>query len=213
MSITIIKDLRSKFGEIRDQGPRPTCIAFAAGDCHSFMRNNNEVLSVEYAFYHAVQRTVAKDRTRGVTFSNISDAILIEGQPLEEGWNYIKHLSPSDEWQPPGDTGALFRRTSKREPSDLVGIYTNLDADIPSILVMDISLSFYTLKADSILSAPSTESKRGVHGIIAVGYGETEESKCILVRNSWGNGWSDGGYGWVNEAYLKPRLHLVATMD
>jgi len=213
MPIAVIKDLRGKFGEIRDQGPRPTCIAFAASDCHSFMRSNYDVLSVEYAFYHAVQRTIAKDRTRGVTFSNISDAISIDGQPLEDSWNYLRNLSPSDDWQPPEEPGTIYRRTSRKDSSDLLGIYLSLDAEVPLILATDISMSFYTLKAGAVLSAPSTETKRGVHGIIAVGYGETEESKCILVRNSWGKGWSDGGYGWIGEDYLKPRLRLVATMD
>lgn len=210
---SIIKDLRTQFGEIRDQGPRPTCIAFAASDCHSLANNTLEAMSVEYAFYHAVQRTVAKDRTKGVSFENISEAILIDGQPKEDDWKYISNLMPSDDWEPPKSLGTLFRRTSKKISSDLTDIYSNLDKDSPVILVTDISLGFFTLKADSILNAASNESKRGIHAVIAVGYGKADQTKCLLIRNSWGKGWADGGYGWIEEDYLKSRLHFIAAMD
>ena len=32
------------------------------------------------------------------------------------------------------------------------------------------------------------------HGIAAVGYGEEDGVKYYKVRNSWGEGWGEGGY-------------------
>src|SRR4029453_14873936 len=55
MGITIDCDLRHLFGPARDQGPRPTCMAFAASDTHTAVRSGWELLSCEYAYYHALQ--------------------------------------------------------------------------------------------------------------------------------------------------------------
>jgi C1A family cysteine protease len=213
MGKSIIKDLRSQFGKIRDQGARPTCIVFAASDCHSFAKSNLDPMSVEYAFYHAVQKTIDKDRTKGVNFENISDAILIDGQPLEDAWKYINNLNASDTWEPPKESGVLYRHKSKKVSSVLSDVYSNLDKDKAVILIIDISLSFYTLKSQSVLNAPDTETRRGIHAVIAVGYEKAEEYKSILIRNSWGKGWAADGYGWINEEYLTTRLHYIAAMD
>ena len=55
-SITIRKDLRSRFGPPRDQGQRPTCLAFAMSDAHGAARGPWEDLSCEYLFHHAKKR-------------------------------------------------------------------------------------------------------------------------------------------------------------
>lgn len=54
--IVAIKDLRSAFGPGRNQGARPTCLAFAASDTHAALRADWSPLSCEFAFYHAQRR-------------------------------------------------------------------------------------------------------------------------------------------------------------
>ena len=55
MNINIISDLRHLFGDVRDQGDRPTCLAFATSDAHAGVRPGWVPLSCEYVFYHAVK--------------------------------------------------------------------------------------------------------------------------------------------------------------
>jgi hypothetical protein len=38
MAIDILCDIRPRFGPARDQGPRPTCLAFAISDAHAALR-------------------------------------------------------------------------------------------------------------------------------------------------------------------------------
>jgi hypothetical protein len=35
---------------------------------------------------------------------------------------------------------------------------------------------------------------------------------AILVRNSWGPTWGIGGYGWLTERFVGPRLFGAATL-
>lgn len=199
MSITVLVDLRSQFGPIRDQGPRPTCMAFAASDAHSFVRQSPDSLSAEYAYFHAVHRRTHTDRTTGVSFSAIAEAISLDGQPVEAGWPYIPGLGPSDEWLPPDDPGPLFYRAANQHSVGMSAIYDRLDAGQVVIVGMQLSQSFFQLGLGEVLDAPVTEPVLGTHALVVVGYGQKNKRRCLLVRNSWGVGWADHGHGWFTK--------------
>ena len=213
MSIEVIVDLRSQFGPIRDQGPRPTCMAFAASDAHSFARQSPDSLSAEYAYFHAVQRRSHTDRTTGVSFPAMVEAISLDGQPVEAGWPYNLGLGPTDDWIPPDDPGKLFYRGADPLSSELGAIYDRLDGGQAVIVGMQVGLSFFELDSGEGLNAPATEPALGTHALVVVGYGQVNKHRCLLVRNSWGVGWADHGYGWIHENYMKPRLLIVGEMN
>ena len=90
-------NLGELFGPARDQGARPTCLAFAASDLHAGMREAWTPLSCEFLFYHA-QRRAGRPPTIGATVPATLDALRHDGQPREEGWPYLD--------SPPADAGA-----------------------------------------------------------------------------------------------------------
>jgi C1A family cysteine protease len=49
----------------------------------------------------------------------------------------------------------------------------------------------------------SGEKVLGGHAVLAVGYDDAEQR--LLVRNSWGDGWGQGGYFTLPYAYLTER--------
>ena len=50
VTVEVDVDLRGEFGPVRDQGSRPTCLAFAASDSHAGVRAGWRPLSCEFAF-------------------------------------------------------------------------------------------------------------------------------------------------------------------
>jgi C1A family cysteine protease len=59
----------------------------------------------------------------------------------------------------------------------------------------------------------SGEKVLGGHAVAGVGYddkmkikntnpGAEETTGALLIRNSWGTGWGDGGYGWLPYEYV-----------
>ncbi|MBI5206396.1 MAG: hypothetical protein HY934_01245 [Candidatus Firestonebacteria bacterium] len=57
------------------------------------------------------------------------------------------------------------------------------------------------------------EKIEGGHAIVAVGYDDKmkiknmdskgiETTGALLIRNSWGTGWGDAGYGWLPYEYV-----------
>lgn len=213
MGIHIVVDLRDRFGGIRDQNPRPTCMAFTASDAHSFARGSLDPLSVEYAFFHAVQRTKDRDPSKGVSFNVMSQTISVDGQPLETSWPYQNKPVVPSSWKPPNNPGDIYRRNSKALASSGIDLICNqLDVGKPVMLVMDVSLSFFRPTTE-VLSEPVSEPRINTHAVIAVGYGQNENARCILIRNSWGRKWFHGGHGWIDHRYLTPRIRLLGVMD
>jgi hypothetical protein len=82
--ITISADLRASFGAARNQGARPTCLAFAASDAHAALRDGWVPLSCEYAFFQA-QRRAGRMPNTGALLSSVLEALRKDGQPEESG--------------------------------------------------------------------------------------------------------------------------------
>jgi C1A family cysteine protease len=57
---------------------------------------------------------------------------------------------------------------------------------------------------------PRTDRHLGGHAVVAVGYDDARaiagNKGALLLRNSWGTGWGDGGYGWLPYAYVEDQL-------
>jgi hypothetical protein len=199
-------------GPARDQDPRPTCMAFAASDAHAGARPGWEQLSPEWAYYHALQRDGARLH-EGVRMGTMLETLRSDGQPPEDRWPYVAALfDDHSSWRPPEDAGAVFRRDSRPAGATVDAIVAELDQDHPVIFTMSISPAFYRPGAYGVISSDETLMPHRVHALVAVGHGSLAGDRLILVRNSWGVEWGDAGHGWVDAAYVAPRLLVAATL-
>ena len=205
-------DLRGRFVTIRDQGSRPTCLAFAVSDTHSAVRGRMETLSSEFIFYHAVNSSHG-DPHRAVDFASILEAVRTKGQPAEFYWTYLRKIpTNTSTWKPPAGISQLYRRESIYKPNNVDDLLDRIDHDLPIIIGMTISDSFYLPEAGGIVSSnePPDPSRR--HAVIGLGHATRGNERLVLVRNSWGNAWGINGYAWLNEKYLSPRLLAYAEL-
>lgn len=116
--IVLSKDLRSRLGAARDQGPRPTCLAFAASDLHGSVRPGWDPLSCESAFFNA-QRRSGRPPTVGATLPSMIDALREDGQPVEAAWPYLIQTPQTiAAWQSPATESEVFRRCGSAVVAD-----------------------------------------------------------------------------------------------
>jgi hypothetical protein len=209
--IAIKTDLRHLLGPVRDQGARPTCLAFAASDCHAALRDGTP-LSCEYAYFHA-QRRGGRAPDQGATLSSMLDALRLDGQPAESEWPYLDDL-PGASWAPPARTGQCFGRNGGVFALEIASILASLDAKRPVLLLSTLSASFFQPTGEGLVDPahdemPDTSLR---HAILAVGHGLIDGQSAILVRNSWGESWGVEGHAWLTENFLKPRLFATAIL-
>jgi C1A family cysteine protease len=210
--IKIVVDLRSNFGAARDQGPRPTCMAFAASDTHAAVRPGWVPLSSEWAYYQAVKRDRGQPED-GSTLASTLAVIKSDGQPVEAEWPYIKSAAIDiATWCPPGTPPKLFFRDHSACRMELQHVLDQLDAGVPVLITMTLSDAFYTPDASHVVDRNEAIDPKRRHAVVAVGYGERAGAKLILIRNSWGEGWGLKGHAWLAAGYLAPRLTGAAIL-
>ena len=208
MNISIGLDYRPLLGAVRDQHARPTCLAHAATAAHEHARGSPIALSPEYLHYFASNNDPSPE---GVGVSSISRALLEPGQPSETDCPY--HLKePSPTWTPPSNV-TLHRRQSASVPLDPDNVEALLKARHVPVLCISTPDAFYEPAPPWIIS--STGPVRGLHAVVAVGFGTTFTMRHFLVRNSWGTAWADEGHAWLDDVFLIAHLRdvLVLTND
>lgn len=212
MTLSVLQDLRSSLGLVRDQGRRPTCLSFAASAVHEQARADLDPLCVEWLFFHAAQRAGTGLR-EGTTMPDIRQVLQDIGQPLETIWPY-SGLPPSDTaWGPPAGAAPLFRCGSDSCGADLAHVRQVLDRGKPVVLTLFVSGVFTAtatwLRAGTEIILPDDgepiDRQRG-HAVVAVGHGRFVNEDLILVRNSWGLAWGASGHAWMRDRYLSRRL-------
>ncbi len=208
------QNLSHLFGGVRDQGSRPTCLAFAASDAHAGLRESWVPLSCEFVFYHA-QRRAGRPPNVGATLPAMLDALRHDGQPCEEGWPYLA-ASPAEaaSWQPPQDVGEVYRRAGEQGQNSVEEIIAELDQSRPVLVLMYLSMSFDWAGPDGLVDPPAGEQRDVTrrHAVVSIGHGTHKGRRVILVRNSWGEGWGQGGHAWLTEEFLRPRVFRVANL-
>lgn len=214
MAVKIIHDLRPMFGPVRDQGARPTCLAFATSDIHAALRGKWTPLSCEFVFYHAQRRGGASPHV-GATINSMFEALRKDGQPVETDWPYLAGIPPDIKlWVPPKMVGPVFRRDGSKHTGHVDEIITFIDGGFPPLITMCLSDSFYSPDRDGVVRASSGElpdpARR--HAMCAVAHGTVGSERAILVRNSWGARWGLAGHAWLIEPFLIPRLTCVAQL-
>jgi C1A family cysteine protease len=133
-----------------------------------------------------------------------------DGQCEETSWPYGDAAATDA-------TATYYRaRGAARMRTDLVDTMRNgLGGGVACVLVLRVTEAWFEVVSDGLIPAPDVaDQMAGLHAVVAVGYDDSRQQ--LVIRNSWGIGWGDGGYGFLPYAYLErygveaARLEAVA---
>jgi len=216
-------DLREWCSPIEDQGSLGSCTANAGVGLMEYYERRafGRHLDASRLFLYKVTRNLLGfSGDDGAYLRDTMKAMVLFGTPPEKYWPYkIKdfNVEPSQfcysfaqNYQAvkyyrldPAGVSAAARLTALR---------TKLAAGLPAMFGFSVYSSFPEM-GDGVGEVPFPEqgdTLEGGHAVLAVGYDDTrkigKEKGAILIRNSWGKTWGDGGYGWLPYAYVEAEL-------
>lgn len=215
MEISVKEDLRGRLGVVRDQGPYPTCLAFAASDAHAALRPPWKPLSALYLF-HCASRRDDRPLDDGVTLPTILHALREDGQPCEERCQYPSQADADlSTWRPPTELGQLYKCVGQQTAHSFDGLISHIDAQTTPIILLDLTMSFFKATDSAVidLDPPGTPTVGARHAVIGVAHGVNGDGRCVLVRNSWGAAWGVNGHAWLTEAYIRKQMFSLALIS
>jgi len=195
-------------GPARDQGPRGTCLAFAATGAHGVARSIRDSLSVEWLFWGAKRRDGTSQD--GTTTQALRESLAVDGQPEEQVWPYDprRSVSATSYRPPPLNGSSCYKRSSSLQTGKVAEVIAALDADVPVVLVVSLTRGFIQATNKTVTVVDAQGPTLGLHGVLAVGHGThaSDGSAHLVIRNSWGVNWGAAGYCVAALPYFE--LHL-----
>jgi hypothetical protein len=204
-------DMRSELPSARDQGDRPTCLAFALSDAHMVAARRSGLLAPDYLHFHAARRA-GVGLNAGVDLGSALEALGTDGQPLEAECPYADNREES--WTPPSEVSAVWTRAS----TQLVGTASEilegaLLAKRAHLVVLRISRSFHMPDPISHAVKEDGGTDRRLHAVVIVGLTLAGGATSFLARNSWGTGWGQDGHAWLPRSYVDARAVEVVELE
>lgn len=194
-------------GRARQQGMRPTCLAFAASDLNAFSHSTGQ-LSVEYVCHHSAKLAVDWEPSQGFTTAAVLDAIANPGQPAEDSYPYLVDEHDAPLRPPVGVAGPLYTSIKRSRHLTYADVLKHVQAGEAVGVVMAVTESLYYPK-DGVIAFDPLVIPDLYHALVVVGVGTHTllGEKHLLIRNSWGVDWGIRGHAWVSERHVA--LHLI----
>jgi C1A family cysteine protease len=218
-------DLRTWCSPIEDQGALGSCTANAGAGMYEYFERRAYGRHIDCSrlfLYKATRNLLRWTGDTGAYLRATMAALRLFGTCPEEYWPYV--VSDFDKDPPPFvwsfaenfQALSYYRLDppSTPTPALLTQIKAQLAAGLPPMFGFTVYASISQAARTGAIPFPvSSERVLGGHAILAVGYddakkitnqtpGGPETTGALLIRNSWGTGWGDQGYGWLPYDYV-----------
>ncbi len=192
-------DHRSLQTPVRDQGDRPTCVAFAVSAAHEWQADDDHVRSTEDAMWaaHQIAEVPGREET---TVSWALQGLDRHEHSTEIAWPYGAPRWSAGRPAAALDDGARRPLGPWRElgSSSFDTVTHELAAGRPVILtVRVVPLAWY--HDGALIDAEANLKTPGSHAVLAVG--ALDRPDRLIIKNSWGSGWGENGYGYLTRRY------------
>jgi C1A family cysteine protease len=229
-SLPASADLRPWCSPVEDQGNLGSCTAHAGVGIIEYYERKAQGRHTDASrlFLYKTTRNLMKAKgDTGAYLRSTMGAMVLFGVPPEAYWPYTDNEKDFDR-EPPAFTYAFaanyqtlkyFRHDPPKTsaPELLKKLKSYLAKGHPAMFGFSVYNSIEQADATGRIPFPTTKDRiEGGHAVVAVGYddkmkiknkyGKAETTGALLIRNSWGKGWGENGYGWLPYEYINQGL-------
>ena len=223
-------DLRGWCSPIENQGALGSCTAnagIALVEYYERRAFGRHIDASRLFLYKATRNLLHWTGDTGAFLRTTMAAMVLLGVPPKDYWPYVIEdfdKEPSSfcyAFAQNYQTMQYFRLDPPDTPSDslLRQIKTLLAAGLPSMFGFTVFSSIEQAGNDGKIPYPCPgERITGGHAVVAVGFDDevriknttcgAETTGALLIRNSWGTGWGEKGYGWLPYQFVLKELAI-----
>lgn len=212
-------DLSAWCSPIEDQGSLGSCTANAGVGLMEYYENRafGRFIDASRLFlYKTTRNLLGWTGDTGAWLRTTMKAMVLFGAPPESYWPYVIedyekepdafHYSFAGNYKAlryyrldqPGTSGSALLKRAK----------SFLAAGYPSMFGFTV-YNFGNDKGEIAFPGPH-DTTQGGHAVVAIGYDDKRKigahKGALKIRNSWGTGWGEDGYGWLPYAYVEEGL-------
>ncbi|MCC5645232.1 peptidoglycan-binding protein [Nostoc sp. CHAB 5824] len=217
-------DLSFWCSPIEDQGSLDSCTAHACVALMEYFekRSFDRYVDASRLFlYKATRNLMHRQGDAGASLRQTMRAMALFGVPPEEYWPYREDKVDEEPTPFCYSFGQSYQALKyfrlnplgTTENILLFRIKTALAAGFPCAFGFTMYYSIEDLNPSGYIAYPVKNDKvKGGHAVVAVGYddhkvienadGSRRSQGALLIRNSWGTDWGEGGYGWLPYDYV-----------
>jgi hypothetical protein len=216
-AIPASKDLRGTWWKIGNQGGSGSCVGWATADSvlrwhftKSGRLKGHERLSPRFTWM--ASKETDQFTSQPTTFIEVAGTSLKSALDVARRYGAVREsVLPFSGKLFAGEAKAFYARAAQFKISSYFNLTLRRSSDIeewrrwiatkgPILTRLDVDRTWDEADENAgNLDTYRPETARGGHAVALVGYTPDR----FIVRNSWGTGWGDGGFGYASLAYAQ----------
>lgn len=208
---------------VKDQGDRPTCVAFAVSALHEYWRDiivgGLGVLRLDLSpefLYYGCKQVDKLANAAGTTVVAASNWLKSKGQCLEPLHPYQRVNGVLQKPSLAAFSDGLSRTVDVlvQRQAKWQALESDLDKGLPVVGVINLFAGAYRVNKQGKLAQPAQNEQRlGLHAVLFIEMESDGAGQSVLFLNSWGDKWGDGGMGRLDSGYFTKFCKQLWTIE